>query len=393
MDKGRLQKLLEEYFNDTIDSHDCDELLKYIDQTDPALFSGMIDTLVRDREDGPVFEDEQRKRIYERIQSDPRLFVKQLKFYQKGWFRIAAILIVFFSFVFYFINTKKPDPDSDKKLAIKGTKEMIVPGTKRAILTLSNGKKIALDHTGAGQLAEESGVEIKKTEKGEIIYNTSAQHAKSAAVAYNKIETPRGGEYQVVLPDGTRVWLNSASALSYPTVFSGNTRDVSLTGEAYFEVVKNGNEPFQVHVNGTTVQVLGTHFNITSYADEPHVTTTLLEGAVKVVKNDHQALLKPGQKAVIGNASDQINISPADISEIIAWKNGYFLFRDEDIKSIMRKISRWYDIDVEYRGNVSEHKFGGTFYRSKSFGELLHYLEKLGPLHFKIEGRRIIVIT
>lgn len=393
MNKDRLRKLLEKYFNNTIDSHDCDELLKYMEKADPELLSEIIDRSVRDKEDGPVFEKMQADKVYDLIKADPRFKVLPHKLYQKGWFRIAAVLTVFLSFTYYLVNTKKADLSSSGTIADIKSKDMIVPGGNKAILTLSNGKKIVLGQTGAGQLAKESGVEIERTKKGEIIYKALNDVARSGAVVFNKIETPRGGEYQVVLPDGTRVWLNAASSLSYPTAFNGRTRDVSLTGEAYFEVAKNKNMPFHVQVNGATIQVLGTRFNITSYSDEDDMTATLLDGSVRVIKNGHQALLHPGQQAVIGRASDQMAISSASISEVMAWKNGYFLFRDEDIKSIMKKISRWYDIEVEYRGEVEGQKFGGTFYRSKSFKELLHYLEKLGPLHFKIEGRRIIVMT
>jgi len=393
VNKDRLQILLEKYFNNTINSRDCGELLKYIEQADPELFSEMIDRLVRDKEDGPVFKEIQANKVYDFIKSDPRFKVSPHKLYHKGWFRIAAVLIISLSLTCYLVNTKKAGFSSAGRIADVNTKDIVVPGGNKAILTLSTGKKIVLGQAGAGQLAKESGVEIEKTKKGEIIYKALSDVARSGAAVFNTIETPRGGEYQVILPDGTRVWLNAASSLSYPTVFNSHTRDVRLTGEAYFEVAKNKNMPFHVHVNGSTIQVLGTSFNITSYADENDLTATLLIGSVRVLKNGHQALLQPGQQAVIDRFSGQIVISSADISEVMAWKNGYFLFRDEDIKSIMKKIARWYDIEVEYRGDVEGQKFGGTFYRSKSFKELLHYLEKLGSLHFKIEGRRIIVMT
>lgn len=390
MDKERLQNLLEEYFNNTIGNEDCDELLKYIEQTDPGLFSEMIDKLVQDNEEGPAFEGIQAEKVYENITSDKRFSRRPLNLYYKNWFRIAAVVVILLSFLFYFVNTGKTDLHLKANPETKDLKALIVPGGNKAVLTLSNGEKVALDQLGTEALTKESGVQIKKTRKGEIIYD-APRMGRSETVAFNKIETPRGGEYQVILADGTRVWLNAASSLSYPTAFNGSKREVRLTGEAYFEVAKSRNKPFFVQVNGTTIEVLGTHFNITSYSDESNLTTTLLEGSVNVTKNGHQTLLKPGQQAVVTRTSDHINVSSADIPATMAWKNGYFLFRDEDIKSIMKKISRWYDIEVEYRGNVEEQKFGGTFYRSKSFSELLHYLEKLGSLHFKIEGRRVIV--
>ncbi|MDB5089179.1 MAG: FecR family protein, partial [Mucilaginibacter sp.] len=280
-----------------------------------------------------------------------------------------------------------------KKSATNQESAAIVPGSNKAILTLAGGKTIVLKNAANGLLAQTTAGNVLKTNNGQILYNTAN---KTEVVAnqdnINTLSTPRGGTYQVVLSDGTKVWLNAASSISYPVAFTGKERHVSLSGEAYFEVAKNKEMPFYVRINNVQVKVLGTHFNIAAYSDDNEITTTLLEGAVQVTKNNTHSLLRPGQKAIVNNNSDNIAVSDADIEDAMAWKNGYFIFDDDDITGIMKKVSRWYDVNVSYQGNVSDQKFGGTFYRSKSITELLQYLEKIGKNHFTVEGRRIIVM-
>ena len=195
-----------------------------------------------------------------------------------------------------------------------------------------------------------------------------------------------------MLPDGTKVWLDAGSSISYPVAFTGNSRRVRLTGQGYFEVAKNKEKPFYVEVNRSEVKVLGTHFNISAYEEDPENTTTLLEGSVQISKNGKAALLQPGQQASIAAGSDHIVVSEANIDDVMAWKNGYFIFNDDDIRGIMRKVSRWYDVDVDYRGDFAGRHFGGTFYRSKGINELLNHLERIGKLHFKVAGRRVTVM-
>lgn len=391
MDNKRLEILLESFFNNTIDPEDCKELLNLMDSSDQVLLSELIDRLVRDREDGPDFNGLQSTRVYTKIVQAPDFTDNaRRKTYTRGWLKVAAIIVVSLSLtLLYFINRKNGVSSGTDVTKYVNT---IVPGGKKAVLTLSNGKRILLESANPGELATEKGVKITKAKRGEIIYDASNSARRSQESAMNKIETPKGGEYQIVLPDGTKVWLNASSSLSFPAVFTGNKRNVRLDGEAYFEVAASRSRPFEVLVNGASVCVLGTQFNITSYTDDNTFTTALVEGSVKVLKNDKEVLLKPGDQAIVDRTSSKINVSAANISDIIAWKNGYFVFHDEDIRSIMQKISRWYDIEVEYRGNVPEQKFGGAFNRSKSFVQLLHYLEKLGSVHFKIEGRRVIVM-
>jgi transmembrane sensor len=219
---------------------------------------------------------------------------------------------------------------------------------------------------------------------------------------YNTIAVPRGGRYQLLLPDGSHVWLNAASTLRYPSAFTGAQRRVELDGEAYFEVSslpaspggggeKTARMPFIVQVNGTEVEVLGTHFNIMAYKDEASINTTLLEGAVRVSKDDHHQLLKPGQQAQLHPSGAITLVKKADTEKAVAWKNGAFKFDGSDIGTIMRQAARWYDIDVEYKGKVNE-EFYGTIGQEMNLSQILSVLEKTGLVHFTIEGRKVTVL-
>jgi transmembrane sensor len=265
----------------------------------------------------------------------------------------------------------------------------ISPGTNTAVLMLSNGKKINLGNAGSGQLATQPGVQIVKTASGEITYKSTRSPGDSKT---NNISTPPGGQWQVILPDGTKVWLNSATTFTYPASF-GKQKDrvVQLSGEAYFEVAKDKLHPFIVKTAQQEVEVLGTHFNINSYADEPVVKTTLAEGRVKISAiNGKIKFLIPGQQAVLRNG--ELTVGEANVEEALAWKNGYFRFNDEDIQSIMRKLSRWYNIDVQYNGNISNEGLNGKISRFKNISQVLKALEATKTVHFKVEGRRVTVL-
>ena len=226
-----------------------------------------------------------------------------------------------------------------------------------------------------------------------MLYARSNAGPDEDVLAYNTITTPKGGQYQVTLMDGTRVWLNAASSLHYPTVFKGSERSVQLTGEAYFEVAKNSKMPFRVTSNGQVTEVLGTHFNINSYPDEQGTTTTLLEGSVRILnaKSDAAILLKPGQQSG-SDASGKIKVANVNPEQFVAWKDGKFIFTNANIESIMRQVSRWYNVEIEYKGDASKEKFGGRTSRFTNVAELLEILELTDHVQFEIEGRRIIVM-
>ncbi|RXF67447.1 FecR family protein [Arcticibacter tournemirensis] len=273
-------------------------------------------------------------------------------------------------------------------------KTEIGPGGNKAYLTLSNGKKISLTDAGNGAIAKQAGIVITKASDGRLIYSVNSTEPALKEIAYNTIETPRGGQYEVRLPDGTTAWLNAASSLKYSLNFDeAGERRVELKGEGYFEVAKDKTRPFIVKTIHQEVKVLGTHFNIKAYSDEQNTSTTLLEGSVLVSEagSGRSKLLRPGQQSDILNNNGEIYVSNVNPSEVIAWKSGYFIFDNQDIASIMKVISRWYDVDAVYNGYNKEERFGGTFSRSANLSEILKNLESLGKIDLKIKGRRVIV--
>jgi ferric-dicitrate binding protein FerR (iron transport regulator) len=253
---------------------------------------------------------------------------------------------------------------------------------------LADGSTIILDNVQNGTLAQQGNTKVIK-EDGKLAYNLTSTGINE--VLYNTISTPRGGQYQVDLPDGSRVWLNAASSLHFPTAFVGKERRVEITGEAYFEVAKNKAQPFIVSVNGAEVQVLGTHFNVMAYNDENAIKTTLLEGSVKFVNGSTSSLLKPGQQSQLSENGQVKVVSNVDVDAVTAWKNGNFDFQGEDIETVMRQLSRWYNVDVVYR-NKPDELFYAEIPRNTKLSDVLKALELTGKLRFGIEGKKIIVM-
>jgi hypothetical protein len=266
------------------------------------------------------------------------------------------------------------------------------PGGQKATLTLANGEVITLDGTATGKIADEAGTKILNSADGTIIYSgNSASTRTAAAQLQNTIATPKGGQYQLILADGTKVWLNAASSLTYPTAFDLHERKVMLTGEAYFEVVKNASAAFKVVTPNQTVEVLGTHFNVNAYVDEAATTTTLLEGSVRISSAAGKKVLKPGEQAQTNaNSGTILMTSGVDAGNAIAWKNGVFSFENEDLEMIMREVSRWYDIKIIYDGPLPKEKFVGEIPRNSKLSEVCRILE-LNNLQFKIDGNQMTV--
>jgi ferric-dicitrate binding protein FerR (iron transport regulator) len=305
---------------------------------------------------------------------------KGLKKSAPTWPRIAiaaSLLLMLSTGGYFFLNRKT----SINQTA--STKQDIAPGGNRAILTLSNGSKVNLTDAKNGNIAGQFGVAISKTAKGQIIYTATG---KALADQFNIIETPNGGEYQVILPDGSHVWLNAASSLKYPVSFTGTDRKVELTGEAYFEVAHNKAKPFRVASQGQTVEVLGTHFNIMAYGEDA-MKTTLLEGSVKVIKGLSSRIMKPGEQAVV---TKNILVLQADVEDATAWKDGRTSFKAANIATLMRSLSRWYDVAVEYRGDIPDKTFTGSIPRNSNLSTMLKILGEM-DIHAHIEGRKIIV--
>jgi transmembrane sensor len=345
--------------------------------------------------------EENKTAVYQRIQE--QLFTPKAagssSMIRKMWRYMAAaavlVLLAFTAYRWFYQANKQPVDTNNTTI---GFKNDVAPGKEKARLILGDGRVVDLDTLSNGALALQGNSQVSK-QNGLISYESAG---KSGEVVYNTISVPRGGRYQLLLPDGSHVWLNAASSLRYPSAFTGTQRRVELDGEAYFEVSplpaypggggeKAAKIPFIVQVNGTEVEVLGTHFNIMGYKDEASINTTLLEGAVKVSKGDHRQLLKPGQQAQLKASGAITLIKEADTEKAVAWKNGAFKFDGSDIATIMRQAARWYDIDVEYKGTVNE-EFYGTIGQEMNLSQILSVLEKTGLVHFTIEGRKVTVL-
>jgi ferric-dicitrate binding protein FerR (iron transport regulator) len=285
---------------------------------------------------------------------------------------------------------KKQPPASDR-----------APGANKAFLQLADGSTITLDDSATGMLAQQGATKILKLNNGQLQYNSSTQ--VNAPILYNTISTPRGGQYHVILPDGSKVWLNAASSLRFPTAFQGNTRMVQLTGEAYFEVVHNSKMPFKVSVppppgetGGAEVEVLGTHFNVMGYDNENTISTTLLEGSVRVSqqaadKGSPVLQLKAGQQANLHKGSSECKVQEVDTDAVVAWKNGMFQFNSADIQTIMRQIERWYDVEVTYKGRIPDGHYSGIVPRDNNLLKVLRIFEE-SDLKFTIEGKKLSVL-
>lgn len=267
-------------------------------------------------------------------------------------------------------------------------KNDVAPGGDKAILTLADGATVVLDSAGNGTIARQGATNIVKLANGKLAYN--AFNEKPGEMTYNSLTTPAAGQFQLTLPDGSKVWLNNASSLRYPVAFTGKGREVELKGEAYFEVAHNAAMPFKVKVGGMLVDVLGTSFNITAYGDEPHVRTTLLTGAVRVAEGAITALLKPGEQVQVDAAGQFGKPQEVDAEGVIAWKNGLFHFERADIRTVMRMLARWYDVEVVYEGPVPTRLFGGDIQRNLNLSQVLEILQR-NQVHFSLEGRRITV--
>lgn len=307
--------------------------------------------------------------------------VHRVHFLRRGFFRYAAAVVVLLGVGGYLFTVNK---NKDNKLA--GTAEVIAPGREGAILTLADGSKVVLDSIANGVVANQNGVQVKLN-NGQLAYDGSGE------VVYNTISTPKGRQFRLLLPDGSKVWLNAASAVKYPTVFAGKERRVELEGEAYFEVTKDAEMPFKVVVgNATEVEVLGTSFNINSYHNEPVIRTTLLEGSVRLNAYKRSETLKPGQQAVVKPSKEHMEVAHnADLDQVMAWKNGLFNFDDATLEEVMRQLERWYDIEVTYAKDIPAIRFGGEINKQNTLQDVLQILEK-SNVHFRLEESRKLVV-
>lgn len=300
----------------------------------------------------------------------------------------AAIFLLLFTGATWYMVRSRNKPNSTPTNFPIVIKSDVVPGGSKALLTLADGSSLPLDSAHNGQLALQGKVRVLNQD-GNLSYAANGQDGK---MVLNTMTTPRGGQYRLVLPDGSRVWLNAASSLRYPTAFTGKTREVELAGEAYFEIAKDKNKPFTVKTTNTAIEVLGTSFNVNAYPDEPDQRTTLVDGNVKVSnKENKSAFLQPGQQAVTGQLPEGLMIlNNTDLEATLAWKNGYFLYKKAHIQTIMRQIARWYDVDIEYTSPVDD-LFYTKIPRNATVSAVFEALQAAGGVHFTFEGRKIIV--
>ena len=392
--KNRIADLFQKYFDRTDTAEERNELMLLISETDSDKELGVLveDLYISYTPQQSPFTEDQRDKMLQNILpgidgTERKKVINKIRFKNK-WLKysVAASLLVLMTIASY-IFTHRHNADT------QNVKADFKPGSNKATLTLSDGSTINLNDIHNGKLASEDNIEVNKSRDGEISYHAANGSIKKSGgrLTINNIKTPRGGQYHVVLSDGSKVWLNSASSISFPATFIGKERKVKITGEVYFEIAKNKAKPFIIQSGNQLVEVLGTHFNINSYDDEPDIKTTLLEGAVKVLQlnTGFTALLKPGQLA-INKSSGPILVKKADMEQAVAWKNGLFQVNDVSLETIMRQASRWYDVDVVYQGKVPERKFSGKIKRNVNASEFLQMLVFFN-VHFSIEGRTIIV--
>lgn len=380
--KKELQKIIQRYVSGNATAEEIlfvEEYYEYLDKNQNELSSAEIVSL----------EDKNFRAIRAKINSSRKN--KIIPFYKYA--AAAAVLLLIASSSYLLLGTNSSSNSS--KLANVQNLD-VLPGTNKATLTLADGSTVILDETTAANISDKDGLKISKTNDGQLIYTILNQEnlGKNKIVAYNTIHTPKGGQYQVILPDGTKVWLNAESSLKYPEVFVGQVRNVELTGEAYFEVAKNKAMPFHVKSQSQDVEVLGTHFNINSYMDDKTIKTTLLEGSIKVSNQASIRILKPGEQSIAaadGFSAIQL-ATDVDTDDETAWKNGLFQFNNAGLKTILNQLERWYDIKIDYN-SVPNKRYNGMVPRKAKLSEVLKMLEKTGNIKFEIaEDRQLKVL-
>ncbi|MGV3684773.1 MAG: FecR family protein [Daejeonella sp.] len=385
MDKATFFKLLDKYISGEASLEEEQQLLN---------FYGSFNKSNEDQPglDMPSLDDRMFRRLMESVETSepaPRMPARLV-----ARLPIAATVIIALAASLYFYKDAAPQAEPEVFTEIN-QKNDIDPANNKAILTLADGSRISLDDVKNGFVASQGNISITKTEDGEIVYQKLDRGRNMGSLsAANTIQTPKGGRYNITLPDGSRVWLNSASTLSYPTAFASNERKVRLIGEAYFEVAKRKNVPFRVESNNQVVEVLGTHFNINSYEDEAYTKTTLLEGSVRIILNSakpNAQLLKPGEQSLTSPAGPDIKVQHTDTEKAIAWKNGYFKFKNTPIRDIMREIERWYDVELVYDGKLAPDEFTGYISNDVKISGVLKMLEESGGIKFTVKGRKVKV--
>ena len=380
----RINYLLQQFTTGELNQAEKQELLALAESNSSLISDEIVKMIIAEEENADQVIDKKWNPILNKIltidkpvRTPRRILMRSLK-----WAAAAVVFIVFSLTTYISLNKKREHVFAAD----------VLPGKNKAILTLANGKKISLSDAMNGDIAKEAGFSITKTTDGQLVYNM-AESKNIEDTRLNTISTPNGGEWQIRLPDGSTVWLNAASSIQYSlNIGAAKQRIVKLDGEAYFEVAKNAAHPFIVETDKQSVQVLGTHFNINSYHDEIVTKTTLLEGSVRVSHgNTNQSeILKPGEQSIVSVSG--IDVKDVDVDEAIAWKNGYFMFNNEKQESILRKVARWYNVEIEYADPAAKDvMYYGTVSRFEKISKILTKFEQTGEVRFDIKGNKVIV--
>ncbi|MBS1563796.1 MAG: FecR domain-containing protein [Bacteroidetes bacterium] len=415
---ARFQELLDDYVGDKTGPGERAELLGMVrsGQFQGLLEQHITDSFAEEKLEGPVLSTWQKEKILQNIFAEARhvtpvIAMESRKRFTWQWVAAAAILVTVTVGAGIFYRSHRSNQlavsPTPAPVPARPVSDEVVPGGYKATLTLADASEVPLDADNGSASWQQGQAHVSNVNGRELVYSGPATQTDKNAVIYNKVSTPRGGQYQIVLPDGSKVWLNAASTLRFPIAFAGEERNVLLTGEAYFEVNSHPsaggqqNMPFTVTVGGNKVTVLGTHFNIKAYDDEKTLRTTLLEGAVKISSGQASSLLKPGQQAQIqsnatglGLPSATIRVVKTDAANAVAWKDGFFAADASDVPGFLRQVARWYDLDLEIQTPVLPLKqFGGKISKDQTIADLVKILETNG-IHVKVEARtRKMVVT
>lgn len=395
MERLRLEYLFHAYFSKTASASEKEELMRLLllDENSEQLDELLAQAWQRLQSTDAFFTEAQGEQLFTQTMKQATKATAQLRIQQWRWLAAAAILLVFAAGAWLWLNQhRSATPIPAPQTMVASVPQDVAPGSNKATLTLADGSAITLDEAQKGVLAQQGTTRVMHTGDGTLAYQPAA-HDQAAPVLYNTLSIPRGGQYKLVLPDGTKVWMNSSSSLRFPAAFTGKERRIELTGEAYFEVTHDAAHPFTITVGWAgsrfNVDVLGTHVNVMAYEDEGNAHTTLLEGRVKVSGAGSAQVLSPGEQARISK-NNHTAVSQADTDEVMAWKNGDFLFTGYGVEQIMRQLSRWYDVDVVYEGKVPDGHFSGIVNRNNNISQVLKILEA-GGVRFAIDGKKIIV--
>jgi transmembrane sensor len=405
-----IQELFKKYLDETITQEEFVRLYQLInDGYDPGELDPLLEAAWSERRYAAPGNDSDRREVLANLLN--RIKVRDLypeqsemidteqavrygrsrrSWYRPGWVRYAAAIIVLLASGAWLLFNNRHSAGSAPVAVARPASDITAPKGARTTLTLSSGQQIILDSVGSGTLTVQGGTSVRKLKNGQLAYESGKKNPDN--ILYNTLSTAKGGQTMVVLADGSKVWLNALSSLRYPTAFAGKERTVELDGEAYFEISSNKDKPFRVNIQGRgEVVVLGTHFNVNAYRDEPTINTTLLEGSVKVKREGTEFVtIKPGQQVQMNDKRMTVE-GDADIEEVMAWKNGYFSFDGANTEEIMRQVSRWYDVKIIYEGNIKEERFAGSMPRSANASKLLEVLSLTKTVQFVIQDKTIIV--